>query len=213
MSNMRQLNMATGMYVVDYDGKLPVAGGWNIWDRQLAPYYSKQTNWSTHPWIPADVLRCPSDDIPRDDLGSPGTDESTLVRSYFGSVIATSFNGYSEPARSIHRARGVLWRADVGAGVPDYPTPTTIEGIRNLSALTYLGEFFHNRNIQFRPEQAIKTYVVGDNWLSTPANQVAYPMTHGEGNSIAFLDGHVANHRPWEPSIDPNASVTVARLE
>ncbi len=212
-TNLKQIALGTYGYTSDNKGYLiHHATTWDIWDRQISRYMGALDCWqSGDPKKAFALLKCPSDDVQHTDLsGSSNNREDEQGRSYTASVISSNaFKNYGAGTieRKKNRARGVVWVS--GSTISDYPERLRIDDIQNGSNLVFINDFYKFNNIQWRPEQKHQVMPIGDWWIQT-----LNPMpAHMESvNNYAFIDGHAATVRPEDISLEPNESVTCARL-
>jgi prepilin-type N-terminal cleavage/methylation domain-containing protein/prepilin-type processing-associated H-X9-DG protein len=210
-TNLKQMALGTYGYTSDNKGYLiHHEGTWDIWDRQISRYMGAQDCWQAgDPKKSFDMLKCPSDNLQHTDLGGINR-EDEQGRSYTASVISgNAFKSYATGSieRARNRARGVIWAS--GSSLSDYPKRLRLDDVQNGSSLVFINDFYKNNNIQWRPEQKHQVMPIGDWWIKTldplPAHMESV-------NNYAFLDGHAATVRPEDVSLEPNASVSCARL-
>jgi prepilin-type processing-associated H-X9-DG protein len=220
LSNLRQIGLATAMYVTDNEGFLPAYT--DPWAN--AAYYSfspvKKLLASDPPLLKA--LACPSDTGDRrmhlmavnplngsqglgiDDL-YPGTTNATTTRISYGlnSNTASSPNG----------GPGDPWKS------PKLTQWKQLSSVVYFADCTYLAFDSPSWNALCSQRIACSNY----NYFWPDSNKGIYPLLpqfarHNQGNNILFLDGHaerIAFNDTWDKWnwVTPRANVVIYRLD
>ncbi|MEM6331882.1 MAG: prepilin-type N-terminal cleavage/methylation domain-containing protein [Planctomycetota bacterium] len=178
LSNNRQLGIAMAGYHVDEKGSFPssLGTGFDVWDRNLAPYLGRGKPKPAEFPDPVEYLQCPLDE--RVGAGVPD------ARSYTASLLRDRGGNID----------GVI--QTFPEGNPNYTPPIRVGDVRTPSYTVSIFELQRNTaaggNRQWRG-----AFGVTDGWLSTgPTNpDLAAPHSNGAWPFL-FVDGHAGLHPP-----------------
>ncbi len=131
LNNLKQMGIAFGMYLNDWEGHLPmVAGGapppHDLWYHSVAPYlFNKDIAFT---WPPEGVLRCPS------------TKQPTPHYSMSWAVSGVSIINVGDPSQAIVVADAEAW---IGAGINNGPPYDPLDETRHGVGANYLFADWH----------------------------------------------------------------------